>query len=124
MKILSVDDSKTMRSLVRNTVELLGYGFAEAANGVEALDVLAQGVDEIALVVLDWNMPEMDGITFLRKIKADERYRHIPVIMVTTEDERARMIEAVKAGANHYVTKPFTQEALIGKIGESLGLGI
>jgi two-component system chemotaxis response regulator CheY len=124
MYILSVDDSKTMRHIIGATVELLGYGFLEAEDGVDGLRVVEAHSSEIALILLDWNMPEMDGFTFLQKIKADERFRHLPVIMVTTEDERFRIIEAIKAGAKQYVVKPFTQEALVGKICECLGIGI
>lgn len=124
MYILSVDDSKTMRHIIGATVELLGYGFLEAEDGVDGLRVVEAHCSEIALILLDWNMPEMDGFTFLQKIKADERFRHLPVIMVTTEDERFRIIEAIKAGAKQYVVKPFTQEALVGKICECLGIGI
>jgi len=124
MDILSVDDSKTMRTIVRNTVELLGYGFLEAPNGIEALKIIANHADRICLILLDWNMPEMDGFTLLTTLKADDRYRHIPVTMVTTESERRSVIEAVKAGAKNYVMKPFTQEALVAKINECLGMGI
>ncbi len=123
MKILSVDDSATMRSIIRNTVELLGYGFFEANNGRAALETVAQDSEEIAMILLDWNMPEMDGITFLKTLKADDRFKHIPVTMVTTENERQNMIEAIRAGAKNYVTKPFTQENLVAKICECMGTG-
>jgi two-component system chemotaxis response regulator CheY len=76
------------------------------------------------MILLDWNMPEMDGITLLKTLKADPNYRDIPVTMVTTESERVRVIDAIKSGAKNYVTKPFTQEQLIAKIQESLGMGI
>ena len=122
MYILSVDDSQTMRNIIGSTVELLGYRFLEAENGIDALKVLATHDGGVALILLDWNMPEMDGITFLAAVKADERYKSIPVIMVTTEDERFRIIEAVRAGAKQYVTKPFTQEILVAKICESLNM--
>jgi two-component system chemotaxis response regulator CheY len=76
------------------------------------------------MILLDWNMPEMDGITLLKTLKADPNYRDIPVTMVTTESKRVRVIDAIKSGAKNYVTKPFTQEQLIAKIQESLGMGI
>lgn len=123
MKILSVDDSRTMRQIIRNTVDVLGYDFLEAENGRRALDVL-EDRGAVDMILLDWNMPEMDGMTLLKTLKADPRYKAIPVTMVTTESERARVIEAIKAGAKNYVTKPFTQEILIAKIQECLGLGI
>jgi two-component system chemotaxis response regulator CheY len=123
MKILSVDDSKTMRQIIRNTVEVLGHDFLEAENGKRALDVL-KTAGTVDMILLDWNMPEMDGITLLKTLKADPNYRDIPVTMVTTESERVRVIDAIKSGAKNYVTKPFTQEQLIAKIQESLGMGI
>jgi two-component system chemotaxis response regulator CheY len=123
MRILSVDDSRTMRQIIRNTVEVLGYDFCEAENGLQALDIL-KDIGTVDMILLDWNMPEMDGITLLKTLKADARYKSIPVTMVTTESERARVIDAIKAGAKNYVTKPFTQEILIAKIQECLGMGV
>ena len=123
VKILTVDDSKSVRHMIGMTVELLGYEVLEAENGVEGLMVLEQNAKEIAMILLDWNMPEMDGLTFLKKIKADDRFRHIPVTMVTTETERVKMIEAIKCGAKTYVAKPFSQEMLVAKISECLGMG-
>ena len=122
MKILSVDDSRTMRNIIHNTVAMLGYGFLEAENGCAALQVLASQAKQVGLILLDWNMPMMDGMSLLKMLKADERYRDIPVIMVTTEAEKSRIIDAVRAGAKHYLTKPFTQEDLVEKIGECLDM--
>jgi two-component system chemotaxis response regulator CheY len=124
MKILSVDDSRILRQIVKNAVEILGYDFLEAENGKKAFEILEKEGADISLILLDWNMPEMDGITFLKKIKSDERFKNIPVTMLTTEGEKTKMIEAVKAGAKNYLTKPFTQENLITKIQESLGMGM
>ena len=123
VKILTVDDSRSVRHMISMTVELLGYGVLEAENGVEGLMVLEQNPGEVAMILLDWNMPEMDGITFLKKIKADERFKDIPVTMVTTETERVKMIEAIQCGAKTYVAKPFSQEMLVAKISECLGMG-
>jgi len=124
MKILSVDDSRILRQIVKNAVEILGYDFLEAENGKKAFEILEKEGADISLILLDWNMPEMDGISFLKKIKSDERFKNIPVTMLTTEGEKTKMIEAVKAGAKNYLTKPFTQENLITKIQESLGMGM
>jgi len=121
MKILSVDDSTTMRRIIGRVVGMLGYDFAEAANGVEALELLARDHADIALVIMDINMPEMDGITCLQTIKADETLKHIPVMMVTTDSDRTRIIQAVQAGAANYVTKPFTHDDLVTKIAATLG---
>jgi two-component system chemotaxis response regulator CheY len=122
MNILSVDDSKAVRDIIGTTVEVLRYGFLEAENGVQALEVLATHPDDVALILLDWNMPEMDGITFLKTIKADNHFVNIPVTMVTNESERIKVIEAIRIGATNYVSKPFTQEELIAKICECLGM--
>lgn len=120
MKILSVDDSKLVRLYMKNAADVLGYEFVEAADGTEALSVL-EGEEDVGLILLDWHMPEMDGMTLLKTLKADDRYKDIPVTMVTTEVERDNVVEAIEAGAKNYVMKPFTQEKLIGKILESLG---
>lgn len=123
VKILTVDDSKSVRHMIGMTVELLGYEVLEAENGLEGLMVLEQNIGNVAMILLDWNMPEMDGLAFLKKIKADDRFKDIPVTMVTTETERVKMIEAIKCGAKTYVAKPFSQEMLVAKISECLGMG-
>lgn len=122
-KVLSVDDSGVMRRIIGRTVEVLGYGFLEAANGVEALEVIARNHEDIALIILDVNMPEMDGFELLARIKADPVFKPIPVMMLTTESERAKIIQAIQAGAVNYICKPFQQEDLTVKIAESLGEG-
>lgn len=122
-KVLSVDDSGVMRRIIGRTVDVLGYGFLEASNGLEALDVIAKNHEEIALIILDVNMPEMDGFELLARIKADPTYKSIPVMMLTTESERSRIIQAIQAGAVNYICKPFQQEDLTVKIAESLGEG-
>lgn len=124
MKILSVDDSSIIRRIINGTIEVLGYEMLEASNGEEALDVLSKNHEEIALILLDWNMPGMNGFELLCKIKEDQTLSRIPVMMVTTESERNNIIKAIKAGAKHYVTKPFTQEDLATRIMECLGMGI
>ena len=122
MRIMSVDDSKLIRMYVRNAAEQLGYEFLEAGDGREALKKVEAEQGKIDLVLLDWHMPEMEGLEVLKRLKADERYKHIPVLMVTTEVERASVIKAVEAGARNYLMKPFTQDKLVAKILESLGL--
>lgn len=122
-KVLSVDDSGVMRRIIGRTVEVLGYGFLEASNGVEALDMIAKSHAEIALIILDVNMPEMDGFELLGRIKADPVFKVIPVMMLTTESERSKIIQAIQAGAVNYICKPFQQEDLTVKIAESLGEG-
>lgn len=124
MKVLIVDDSKVMRKLVTKAVSVLGFDSVEASNGVEALDILGKSSPDFGLMTLDLNMPEMDGFTLLDRVKADERFRDIPVMIITSESERASVFRAIKAGAKNYITKPFTQEDLTTKIIESLGMGM
>jgi two-component system, chemotaxis family, chemotaxis protein CheY len=121
MKILSVDDSVTMRRIIGRVVAMLGYEFLEASNGAEALALLEQDRTDIALVIMDINMPEMDGIQALEAIKANPALKDLPVMMVTTDSDRARIIQAVKAGAANYVTKPFSHDDLASKIAATLG---
>lgn len=120
-KVLSVDDSGVMRRIIGRTVDVLGYGFLEASNGLEALEVVAKNHEDIALIILDVNMPEMDGFEVLGKLKKDKAYKSIPVMMLTTESERSRIVEAIQAGAVNYICKPFQSEDLTVKIAESLG---
>jgi two-component system chemotaxis response regulator CheY len=115
-KILSVDDSAIIRRIVSNVTDMLGYEFLEAGNGQEGLEVLQANVEDIALVLLDWNMPVMDGHAALKAIKDDPRYKDIPVMMLTTEGARDNIVEAIRAGAKQYLTKPFTPEDLSTKI--------
>ena len=117
MKVLLVDDSKTMRNIQRGILTQLGYEqIEEAVDGQDALSkVGAFGPD---LILLDWNMPNMDGITFIRQFRGSGA--KIPVIMVTTEAEKARVVEAIKAGVNNYVVKPFTPNVLGERIQETL----
>ncbi|SMP48047.1 response regulator [Anoxynatronum buryatiense] len=123
MKILSVDDSAIVRKIIRGAVEVLGYDLLEASDGLEGMEVLEKNVEEIGLILLDWNMPGMNGLELLEKIKSNKLYSYIPVMMVTTESEKENIVKAIKAGAVHYVVKPFTMEELIKKIMECLGRG-
>ncbi len=124
MKILSADDSVMIRKVIKNAVEVLGFGFLEAKDGVEAIEVLDKEYSDVGLILLDWNMPRMNGLDVLKKVKSDERFKGIPVMMVTTEVERAKVIEAISNGAKNYVMKPFSHEDLMAKIMQSLGMGV
>ena len=115
MKVLVVDDSAIMRKVIEQILEMLGHEAVPAANGVEAFERLKEH-DDVKLILLDWNMPEMNGIEFLRAVKDRPGLAKIPVIMLTTESERRKMIEAIEAGAKHYLTKPFQPETLATKI--------
>lgn len=123
MKILSVDDSAIIRKIIKMAVEVIEYDFLEAASGEEALAIIEEHFKEISLILLDWNMPGMDGFELLQKIKSEERLKHIPVMMVTTESEKINIIKAIQAGAIHYVIKPFTMEEVTKKMLEALGKG-
>jgi two-component system, chemotaxis family, chemotaxis protein CheY len=120
MKILLVDDSRTMRNIQKKALEALGtVEFAEAGDGIEAVTVLAsQNGATFDLIMIDWNMPNMDGITLVRKIR--ETDKETPLIMATTEAEKTRVMEALKAGVNNYVIKPFTPEILVEKVRATL----
>ncbi len=122
-KILAVDDSRMMRKILSGTIEMLDYEPLTAGDGVEAFEVLEANGDEVALILLDWNMPRMNGIDTLIKLKSDKRYADIPVMMVTTESEKSNVIRAIQAGAQHYLTKPFSPQDLSTRIMECLGLG-
>ena len=124
MRIMSVDDSRSTRQFIQNAIDVLGFEFLEAADGKEGLEVLEREKGDVNLILLDWNMPVMNGLEMLEKVKADDRFKQIPVTMVTTEIERHKVVQAIGKGAKNYVMKPFTQEDLIAKIMESLGMGI
>lgn len=121
MKILSVDDSRTIRRIIGRVVEGMGYEFLEAGDGREALQVL-EANPETGLILLDWNMPVLDGYETLKAIRRDPQTKGIPVMMVTTESEKLRMVAALKAGATHYLVKPFSGDDLINRIRECLGI--
>lgn len=117
MKILLVDDSRTIRNIQKNVLTQLGYTeVLEAADGLEALKQIAAGRPDLLLI--DWNMPNMDGLTLVKKIR--ETDKALPLIMCTTEAEKSRVLEAIKAGVNNYVVKPFTADTLAEKINATL----
>ncbi len=116
MKILVVDDSATMRKIEIKILAQLGYtDIIEAEDGVQALEQMAESP---GLILLDWNMPNMDGLTFVQTVRS--KGIRTPIIMVTTEAERARVIQAIQAGINNYVVKPFTPPALSKTIATTL----
>jgi len=123
MRILIVDDFSTMRRIIKNLLNDLGYSnTAEAEDGNSALVALNQGSFEF--VVTDWNMPGMTGIELLKAIRADDRYKTLPVLMVTAEAKREQIIEAAQNGVNGYIIKPFTAQTLqekLQKIFERMG---
>jgi two-component system chemotaxis response regulator CheY len=117
MRILLVDDSKTMRNIQKAVLAQLGYTeVMEAQDGQDALGKAPAFRPELMLV--DWNMPNMDGLTFVKAWRATNKAT--PIIMVTMEAEKSRVIEAIKAGVNNYVVKPFTPDLLSQRIQETL----
>lgn len=117
MRILLIDDSKTMRNIQKSVLKQLGYtDLEEACDGQDALNKVGEFNPDLCLV--DWNMPVMDGLTFVKNFR--ETNKTTPLIMVTTEAEKSRVIEAIKAGVNNYVVKPFTPDLLSERISETL----
>ncbi|MDR1063975.1 MAG: chemotaxis response regulator CheY [Azoarcus sp.] len=116
-KFLIVDDFSTMRRIVRNLLKELGYTNAdEAEDGVAALQKLESSPSEFNFVVSDWNMPNMDGLTLLQKIRSAPHLKHLPVLMITAEAKKENIIAAAQAGASGYIVKPFTAATLAEKL--------
>jgi len=118
--ILTVDDSRIMRKIMSGAIEALGFQVLEAGDGVECLVQVEAHIEDVCLILMDWNMPNMDGLTALKRLKASEITNTIPVMMVTTEGERGKMVEAIRAGAANYLAKPFAEEDLMTKMVECL----
>lgn len=119
MKVMFVDDSPTMRRIIQNSLNKIGYDDLIAAeNGVDALEKLEQ--TEVDMIITDWNMPEMNGEQFVIKLREDPVYKDKPILMVTTRGMKEDVITAVKIGVNGYVVKPFTPEVLKKKINDIL----
>lgn len=121
MQALVVDDSRAVRMMLKRMLMASGFDLvSEAGHGLEALERLAEGpLPDVMLV--DWNMPEMNGIDLLRSIRGTAEYRQIPVVMVTTETEASQVVRALAAGASDYVMKPFTRDVIMEKL-ELLGV--
>jgi two-component system chemotaxis response regulator CheY len=115
-----IDDSRAMRSILRRIVGGLDFETAEAGHGQEALDQMESGfVPDLCLI--DWNMPVMDGYTFITEVRKRREWRNVTLMMVTTESEQGQIVKALAAGAHEYVIKPFTPDAIVEKL-ELLGL--
>ncbi len=121
MKLLVVDDSSTMRRIIKNTLSRLGYeDVLEGEDGVQGWAVLNENAD-MGMLITDWNMPEMNGLELVKKVRADGRFNDLPIIMVTTEGGKTEVITALKAGVNNYIVKPFTPQVLKEKLAAVLG---
>ncbi|MDY0219656.1 MAG: chemotaxis response regulator CheY [Desulfobacterium sp.] len=115
IKVLIVDDFATMRRILKNILKQIGFkNILEADDGTTALEVLErQSVD---LIISDWNMPKMTGLELLKSVRASDKYKKTPFLMVTAEAQKQNVIEAVQAGVSNYVVKPFTAEAISEKL--------
>lgn len=116
MHALIIDDSRAMRRILRRIVEPMGFNVLEAEHGQQGLDQLQQRINAVDLILVDWNMPVMDGLQFVEALRSDKTIPHISVVMVTTETEPAQMARALMAGVDEFVMKPFTAEVLIEKL--------
>ncbi|RKY52162.1 MAG: two-component system response regulator [Candidatus Neomarinimicrobiota bacterium] len=114
-KVLFVDDSPTMRRIIMNSLKKIGFtNILDAENGLDALEKMEK--QDFDLVLTDWNMPEMNGEQFVKKLRSNEKYETLPILMITTRGMKDDVITAVKLGINGYIVKPFTPEILKGKI--------
>jgi two-component system chemotaxis response regulator CheY len=120
MRALIIDDSRAMRSILRRILTGLHFETAEAGHGLEALEQMEAGPVP-ALCLIDWNMPVMDGYTFITRVRANPEWRNVTLMMVTTESEQGQIVKALAAGAHEYVIKPFTPDAIVEKL-QLLGL--
>ena len=121
MRALVVDDSRAMRRIVGTILTSAGFEVLQAADGRQALDVLEEQPSPPELACVDWNMPVMDGLTFVTEVRKRREWRGVTLMMVTTESEQDRIVRALAAGAHEYLTKPFQREDLLQKL-DFLGL--
>jgi two-component system chemotaxis response regulator CheY len=121
MRILSIDDSNSIRHAVHKMLDVIGAEFFEATDGQYGLEKLEK-IGAVDLILLDMEMPRLDGIGFLEAVKKDDRWKGIPVIVVSSIAQREKMIKAIQEGAKQYLTKPFTSEQLLTKVVDALGL--
>ena len=120
MKVLIADDSKTMRLMLANIMRSLNFEVFEASDGRQALDRLREP-GSVDLFLVDWNMPDMNGLECIKAVKKIPELQKMLIMMITTETEMDNVVQAMEAGANEYVMKPFTRELFIGKL-ELMGL--
>jgi len=119
MKILTVDDARTVRTMLRHILQDAYHEVHEAENGNQALDKIRS--DTFDIILLDWEMPEMDGLTFLTEVRKKNLAPNTKIIMLTSLNKMANILKALEAGANEYIMKPFTPEVVIDKINATVG---
>ena len=115
MHVLVVDDSRAMRSILGSLLKTAGFEVSEAGDGTEAMERLKEN-GKFEVVLVDWNMPPLDGFEFIKAVRADHTYDDTRLVMVTTETEMEQVSRALEAGANEYIMKPFTKETLLEKL--------
>ncbi len=115
MRVLVIDDSRAMRSILSKIMSEIGFEVLTAAHGREGLERLGED-DDLDLVLVDWNLPEMNGYDFIKAVRAESRWDRIKLIMVTTETERENVLKALDAGVDEYVMKPFTKATIQEKL--------
>ena len=116
MQAIVIDDSRAMRSIIKRALAAIGFECFEAADGREALTKLAEHGRPPALAMVDWNMPNMNGLEFIEAVRADRAFDEMRIVMVTTEVEMHQVQAALEAGATEYLMKPFNEDALVDKI--------
>lgn len=117
--VLVVDDSPTMRRIIKNTLDRIGFTQSiEAENGKQAIEML--GNNPVELLLTDWNMPVMNGLELVGEVRKMDKFKKLPILMITTRGMKEDVVQAVHAGVNNYVVKPFTPEILEEKIGKVL----
>jgi two-component system chemotaxis response regulator CheY len=116
VRAIVVDDSRAMRLILKRIVSQIGFEVFEAEDGKAALDLLGTLDPLPNLALVDWNMPNMNGLEFVTAVRADSRFREMTLVMVTTESEQSQIVRALAAGAHEYVIKPFTQGAMVEKL--------
>jgi two-component system chemotaxis response regulator CheY len=114
MRALVIDDSQPVRSILTDILVGIGFSVQEAANGLEAMDLIKKEKMDLALV--DWHMPGMDGCEFVQEVRKDDAYKDMRMMMVTTETAISKVAEALEAGADEYIMKPFTKEMIVEKL--------
>ena len=122
MRGLIIDDSKALRKILRSMMERLQFEIVEAKNGQEGLDRLHEQ-EKLDLILVDWNMPEMNGLEFIRAVRQEPAYRELPILMVTTETNLEQIMTALETGANEYLMKPFDHESLMDKL-QGMGFSV
>jgi two-component system chemotaxis response regulator CheY len=115
MRALVIDDSRAVRIIIGNILREIGIEVLEAGNGLEALEQMERNPD-IELMLVDWNMPQMNGFDFLRIVRSQRAYNAVRILMVTSEAQGEKVTQALNAGANEYLMKPFNKEVLVAKL--------